>query len=300
MAHEKIASVSEPWLMLPIVYAFKKEGIISEYSHITCYAALEDFISCLPNGKDDYYSEIITFVTSLYEKQCKKDETYFLDKTPRYYLIIPEISKFFPDAKFIFLFRNPVHIMSSVLQTWCDGKFRTLYRFHQDLTYGPGLLSAGYELLRDKAYAIRYEDYLMEPAKLSREICDYLEISFDENMISGFVNQYGGGRMGDQSGIRKYKTISSEPLSKWKETFNTAFRKQFCRRYIKQLDEDILQIQGYDKALLLEEIDSLGSSCKGIVSDVIDFLYATFVRYSKANLFIGSKTNKWSKGKHLT
>ncbi len=79
-------------------------------------------------------------------------ETYFLDKTPRYYLIIPEIAQIFPDAKFIFLFRNPLQVISSVMKTWCKGTLNGLHRYNNDLINGPQLLSEGYEILKDKSY----------------------------------------------------------------------------------------------------------------------------------------------------
>ena len=94
-SHPGISTVAEPWLLLPFVYANKKEGIITEYDEGICHRAFEDFIGNLPNKDNDYYKELGNFALKLYEKQVDKNAVYFLDKTPRYYYIIPEIVKMY-------------------------------------------------------------------------------------------------------------------------------------------------------------------------------------------------------------
>ena len=300
MGHKDIVSVAEPWLMLPFSYAYKKEGVLAEYAHNLSFSAFEDFINNLPGKEKDYFEALGSFANTLYEKQCSNEEKYFLDKTPRYYNIIPEIAKAFPDAKFIFLFRNPVHVMSSMIQTWGNGSLRSLYTHERDLNYGPIALSKGYELLKDKSYAIQYEEYVSNPNKHTKEICEYLEIDFDENTLSGFSNQNIKGRMGDPTGINEYKTISANSLSKWKNTFDTAFRKNIIYKYISNIEEKIFDIQGYKKIDILNEIKSLKVTNKGFLIDRIDFTYSVLVRYVKANIYFGKGAKKWAINKYLS
>ena len=105
--HPDIMTVSEPWLLLPFCYAVKPEGLFSEYNHGWAAKALNEFILGLPNQELDYYKVLNRFALALYGGANKNNALYFLDKTPRYYLIIPQIVEIFPEAKFIFLFRNP-------------------------------------------------------------------------------------------------------------------------------------------------------------------------------------------------
>ena len=107
MAHDKINSISEPWLLLPLFYTLRQKECSADYDTQTCDIAMQDFIEKLPNKQNDYFEAIKFFTESLYNKISDNKNIYFLDKTPRYYLIIPEIAKTFPNAKFIFLFRNP-------------------------------------------------------------------------------------------------------------------------------------------------------------------------------------------------
>lgn len=300
MAHQEIASVAEPWLMLPFCYAYKREGVLTEYDHATSYTAFEDFMANLPNKENDYYEALRIFATTLYEKHCTNDEKYFLDKTPRYYNIIPEIAKIFLDAKFIFLFRNPVHAMSSMIQTWGDGRLNKMYKYERDLHFGPKALSEGYKILKDRSYAIRYEQYVQNPKKYTQEICKYLEIDFDEGMLANFASQNTKGRMGDPTGVKEYKNVDTKPLDKWKNTFNTSFRQKYINRYIDSIDEDILKLQGYDKKYILKEINRIKTGKNVALKDRIDLVYSNLVQFIKPNIWFGRTTKIWAKNRYLS
>lgn len=300
MSHRDIVSVAEPWLMLPFSYAYKKEGVLTEYAHNVSFRAFEDFIKNLPNKEDDYYDALGKFAETLYEKQCLKDEIYFLDKTPRYYLIIPEVAKAFPTAKFIFLFRNPVHVMSSMIQTWSNGRLKQMYAYERDLNYGPKALSEGYELLRNKAYAIQYEEYVMNPKKYTKEICEYLDINFDEDMLSDFAFQDTKGRMGDPTGIKEYKSVDTRSLNKWEKTFNTKFRQNYIKKYIENIEESIFLTQGYSKKKIIEDIENLQVIRYKPIRDIIDLAYSNLVRIMKPNIWFGNSTKVWAKNRYLS
>ncbi len=300
MAHSQVASVAEPWIMLPFCYANKCQGALTEYSHNVSCDAIEDFIDNLPNKEADYYDAMGDFLDTLYRKQCKCNEVYFLDKTPRYYLIIPEILKTFPNAKFIFLFRNPVHVMSSMMQTWSNGNFRKMYAYEQDLNLGPKALSKGYELLGNKALAVQYEEFVSSPQEQVQKICEYLDIDVELSMLELFSNQDTKGRMGDPTGVKEYRTISIASLKKWKTTFNTRFRRQVAFDYLNSIGDQTLSIQGYDKSKLLNEVQGIKVNFSISIKDRIDICYTKVVRYSKVNVMLGKKIGAWARSRFLS
>lgn len=53
------------------------------------------------------------------------DRFRLLEKTPKNALRIPFLRTLFPDARFIFLYRNPRDNLSSLLDSWRSGRFRT-------------------------------------------------------------------------------------------------------------------------------------------------------------------------------
>jgi len=297
MGYSDIASVAEPWILLPLVYSFKVTGTISEYSHRICQIAHEDFIANFPNGYDDYYDSMRDLVLDLYKKQCSNNECYFLDKTPRYYLIISEIAQIFPDAKFIFLFRNFAHIYSSILKTWGKSSFKQFHANHIDLYEGPKHLSEGYKLLKNRAYALKYEDFVINPQKHTEEICKYLNIKYDSHILNQISSQNTNGRLGDSIGIKRYKEISQDSLNKWSEVFNTYCKKKFLYRYINSIDEEIFVVQGYSKNEILEDIKQIDVNRFGVY-DFIDWLKSMLIIKFKLNLFFG-KSMQWTNFKFL-
>lgn len=293
MNHREITSTAEPWLLLPFYYALRKEGMLTDYNHGEGSIAFHDFVNNLPHKEADYFKSVGAFANELYDKQCANNETYFLDKTPRYYNIIPEISKSFPDAKFIFLFRNPTNIMASIIQTWSKGKLYKLKEFDKDLYYGLSALSNGYQLLNDRSYALKYEDYVVEPEKYTKEICDYLEIEYDNSMLKNF--RYGEikGVMGDPTGSKNYSEISADSLYKWKEQFYSKTRKWILSGYISNVDKEVLQVQGYSKKEIRHEIDSLPAGYKHSLVDAIDYLRSSLNIFCQNHFCSRKRTKKW-------
>jgi len=291
-SHHNIASCAEPWIMLPLCYLREREGVLSEYGHNISSVAINDFINTFPNKYDDFYKALGNFSNELYEKQCKKREIYFLDKTPRYYNVIKQISKAHPNAKFIFLFRNPVSVMSSMFETWADGRLKNMYSFHRDLNHGIFALSDGYKLLKTKSLAIKYEDLITNPTKYIKNICKYLELDFDEKMLKNISSNNIKGRMGDPTGVEEYSEIDRRPLEKWKYVFNTRFRKKIIKKYVESLSDEVLNIQGYEKQSILAEIDNMKHLKKNNMQDRLDLLKSRVIQFCKPNIWLGKKCKK--------
>lgn len=300
MSHSKIASLAEPWLLLPFSYSHGHHAMISEYAHQGAMKALNDFIGNLPNKEKDFNESLGAFVSDLYEKQCVNGEIYFLDKTPRYHLIIREISELFPDAKFIFLFRNPLHVISSIMETFCDGGFYGLFRYNIDITNGVTNLAKGYELLKEKSLALNYEDLVVDPQKIIKSVCDYLELDFEPGMLQNFSKQDTKGKMGDPTGAKLYKKIQTKSLEKWKNTFNTRYRKTIIKRYIKNIDKNDLSAIGFDKGKLLSELDMVKTTKQSLLKDFLHITVGKYILKYNLNILGGSKTSKLARGKYMS
>lgn len=299
MSHSKISSVAEPWLLLPLVYMYRSEGLLADYSQTACSQALDDLVTNTKGGMTVYHRAIREYAATVYEAIADEGSEYFLDKTPRYYKVISDVVTIFPDAKFIFLFRNPVHVYASIINTWNDGTFKRLWGNWCDLYEGPILLSKGIEKVNNRALAIRYEDLVREPQVYLENICQYLDIDYEEGMLKSFQTQNTNGRMGDSTGISNYTAVSTASLDKWKEVFGDRFRKNVLLRYVKALPIKALSEQGYDKQLILNEIEDLPVSRKVKFRDIFYFFRAKLVLLTKANLFF-NKNQRWTRGKYLS
>lgn len=299
-AHEKIASVSEPYLLLPFCYASKKEGVFAEYNHILSSRAINNIVENLPNKKQEYNQYLAEFSKNIYSALCLNEESYFLDKTPIYSFIIKDIYELFPDAKFIFLFRNPVQVFASVMTSLIDNKLMKLYRWDGQLIKGPKLLAEGYKMIGDKAIMLKYEDFVVDTASELKRLFNYLELDFDPTIIDTFIHEDLRGGMGDRIGVNTYQNISYKSLEKWKKVINTAYRKKILLNYYSNLDDIFFEVTQYDKTATLEEIRKLSVSY-GLrnLRDMTDYLISHSVTKSKMHL-ITSPSYKWAKDMYVS
>ena len=254
---------------------------------------MSDFIEALPNGSKDYIESMREFLLGLYSKQCRNSELYFLDKTPRYYLIINEIAEIFPDAKFIFLLRNPAEILGSIISTWCENNLKKVHAYEVDLVAGPKLLSEGLTSMKNKAHVIHYHSLLTNPKKELEAVCEYLEIPFQEQMITEFTEIKPKGRMGDSLGLVNYKRLSAEPKQKWKRLLSSYIHKTYFRKYITSLDSSVLLNLGFKKEELLLEIDRVPVKKIGSLRNWFFWIRGRLILFLKLNLINrkGSKNN---------
>jgi hypothetical protein len=265
--HGPIATASEPWILLPYLYTVRKGGTYAEYNHGSLVEAIEDFCDVLPAGREDYLAEVRELTLRLYGKASPDGTRYFLDKTPRYHLISEEIVATFPEAKFVVLWRNPLAVVASIIETWSGGRWN-LYRFKVDLFDGIENLVRTRELHGDRIHAVRYEDLVTNPTETWEGVFRYLDLTFEPSAIERFSGTRLSGRMGDVAGVEKYAKVSGRSLEGWKQTLNNPLRKAWCRRYLRWIGRDRLALMGYDLGALLAELDSLPSSLRRVGSDV--------------------------------
>lgn len=139
---------------------------------------------------------------------ANQDSVRLLEKTPKNALRIPFFDKMFPDARYVFLWRDPAENTSSIMEAWKSGGWVTYPQLPgwngppwslllppgwKDLN-GKGLaeiaahqwaetnriilddLSA---LPADRHHVVRYSDFVADPASVVRGIADFAGIEMD-------------------------------------------------------------------------------------------------------------------------
>lgn len=267
-AHEKISSVAEPWILLPLLYPLKKEGVYSEYSHVTMQRALHDFFAELPGGELDYLEAVRKCALDLYQKASDENTIYFLDKTPRYHLICDDIIRTFPNGKFIFFWRNPLSIVASMIETWGRGKWN-LYMFTVDLYDGLERLVKSYEQYQSKSISLQYEKFLGDCDDEINRLLQYLNLDANAGLLTAFANVSFTGKMGKPENGASYNVVSRVPLEKWKTVLNNPFRRAWSRNYLYWIGRERLSAMGYNMDDLLAELNSIPMSGKNLISDIV-------------------------------
>jgi Sulfotransferase family len=272
-----VATASEPWILLPLLYSRMAKGLYAEYGHRVAIKAIEDFCAELPGGPADYLEEIKELALRLYTRRAPRGARYFIDKTPRYHIICAEIMRMFDGGNFVFLWRNPLAIIASIIETWGRGRWN-LYEFEFDLFDGLEHLVAACRQAGDRACSVRFEDLVGEDPKARQRLFAYLKLGFDDSLTGTFTNVSLTGRMGDHTGSGRYFALSDEPVAKWKKALASPVRKLWCRNYLRWIGKERLSVMGYDLETLMRELDAIPSGIGTVASDGARMLFGPAVR----------------------
>ena len=264
-AHDGVATAPEPWILLPPAYSLRRRGVDAEYMPKLLADAVEDFAAGLPGGEDDYLAEIREFALRLYAKAAGEGASHFVDKSPPYCLVAEELMRIFPEGKFVFLWRNPLSVIASMIETW--GPWRPTF-MTADLFVGWPRLLAAHATHAERCHAVRFEDAVSGDAATWAALMGYLGLEFDPAALTGFAAVGIEGRMGDPTGRRAYSELSAAPQDKWRTALANPVRREWCRRYLLFLGAERLATMGYEQEALLEELAALPRSYEDLGTDL--------------------------------
>ncbi len=144
----------------------------------------------------------------LYDQLLKSGKSLIVDKTPHNTLSWRRIHRYWPDAKFILLYRHPVRMMES------------MHKAHPNTSpehWGDQILR--FSKAMDEAHKVhgglvlRYEELTRDPATQTRRICDFLGVPWEAGMTDYGNQQHGGfvRGLGDWSDKIKAGAIQPAP-----------------------------------------------------------------------------------------
>ncbi|UUY03525.1 sulfotransferase [Svornostia abyssi] len=258
-AHPGVATAAEPWLLLPLLGARREDLPDVTGWHWPAAVGVEHFIAdYLPGGIDDYDAAIRAAALQLYRRAAGPQASHFVDKTPGYALIADDLARTFPDAPLIFLWRNPLGILASIVETFDAGAFRP---YHQALPLfdGPARMVAAQQRLGDRVTAVRYEDVVAGDEATLRRLSAGASLQFTAEAYERFADVQIPGRLGDPTGVHRYSSVSREPTEKWRTVLANPARRAWARRWVRWLGRERLAVMGYDLDAVLDQLDELGT-----------------------------------------
>ena len=215
----------------------------------------EDVLSHFREPKEYYVEDIYIIFSELYLNGRKKDNLAI--KNPYIEHFADEIFAQFPNTKFVHIVRNPLDNLVSLQKAsekWWKIKinprlhvyeWRRSYRklIKNQLKYG------------NNYYLIKYEDIVNEPSKSLKELCDFLEIDFDPDML--FMSRQPGW-LGSNSSLHANKlsnTISNKSIGIYKKFLEDKTVNMYSQLLAKECkDLDYLQDGINDKKKQVLEI----------------------------------------------
>lgn len=247
--------------MLPLVYARRSEGISAEYNQLYAALATTDFLARLDHGEETYLDLCRSMGAGLYRAALQPSgKSWFVDKTPRYFLIIDALAKLYPQARFIFLLRSPVAVLASILAYNFDGNMLRMLRQEdrrKDLMEAPGLIRDGIKIVGSRAITIKYEALVRQPETEMRQLCRQLEIPFDSQMLEyGAKTAFKDTTFVDTKTIYQHKTPVEDYIQAWKETLDSPEKIALAIAYVEFLGEDLLSVYGESMTELLDQLEA--------------------------------------------
>ena len=144
----------------------------------------------------------------LFDQLAKSGKSHIIDKTPGNSLWWRRIHKYWPEAKFVILYRHPVRVMESWERARPEIKrektVAQMLRFAQAL-----------EAAREThgGLVVKYEDLTRNPAQVTQQICSFIGVPWEPQMIAYGEKDHGTfvRGLGDWSDKIQSGTIAPAP-----------------------------------------------------------------------------------------
>jgi hypothetical protein len=269
-AHDGVATASEPWLLLPLLLPLRDDIPAPGGWQPRIHEALSDFSRTLPDGVGSYERSVGDAARTIYEEAAGGAQ-FYLDKTPPYFLVIDEIARTLPEARIVVLWRNPLAVLSSVVETFCEGRWRP-QDYPTSLFGGLTRLVDGVRRHGERIHTVRYEDLIDGSEGEWRRLAEFIGIEFDPTSLARFPQVELDGAMGDPVGTRAYSRLEQGPTEKWRETISNPVRRLWAQRYLDWIGAERLEVMGYNHARLSAELGDTRMSFARAGTDASDAL----------------------------
>ncbi len=252
--HSQTYAPPESWLLLPLHSLFSPQAeIVDTYEHYLARIAWHPYME--QGVFDDAAGQFaLSVYNALLQKSGKK---IFIDKTPRYFHILPWLEQLFPNAKKIWLRRNPLDVIASCKSTWGASIHEILGSpvspITFDMTIGFSLLAQHFFEEKDTHHSVKYEDLVQDSTNAIATLCKFIGIPVEPKMLDYGSNLemkdiYTKASMGDKE-VFRYAKPHVDSVMRWKKILTsdevrsillTLGRKIFIRHgYEHELDDAI-------------------------------------------------------------
>lgn len=244
--HPEIHTTSEPWIMLHPLRALEEGAFSADHDAAYAHIALTDFLDNIENGSTKYYEAVRLFAEHLYDAALAgTGATVFLDKTPRYYMVLDQLAQVFPKAKFILLVRNPAAVLSSVYRTWVRPNLWTVRRMSRDLLDAPRAITSARDSLGSRAYYLRYEDFLSDAEGTTAALFDFLGLDAARGQDGSDLPRF---RLGDPVNVYENESARPDFVDRWKKNLSDPQLWRWTHDYLSILGDQTIVDMGYEPA----------------------------------------------------
>ena len=240
-----VATANEPWLLFHFIGFQNPHLFKASFNYELAYEATARLLQSTER-QDKVVEDLREFLYKLYSNLIIDNQArYILDKTPRYYEILPTIRSVFPNSKIILLKRNPLSVLNSIIETWGIDNMTQLYEYRRDLLVAPYLINQFENNVKEEnCLVIKYEDLISDTEKEVFKIFNWLDIPFEKEVLNFSQNAKLKGEFGDKSiKVQKGKTLKNP--DRWQVKLSEKKWQSFFSGYASFLGKEFMQEYGY-------------------------------------------------------
>ena len=220
-------TTSEPWIMLSLAPILKPSLVKqSNYDHRAAVDALQLYQHKCGINMIEHVKQV---ALNMYVPLAENYELV-IDKTPRYWEILDELVSLFPKSKIVVLKRNPLDVVTSMIQTWDIKTLEQLNYFRRDLLEAPKQIDAFLDKHKNNKNIIEvsYNQLINDKVSTVKLLYNQLGLVYNDDVLDTSKNTKYKGKYGDP-----YQNSQSKP----KQSINKVFQK-FKIGYANYLGKD--------------------------------------------------------------
>jgi hypothetical protein len=263
--HSQTLCPPEPWLLLSL-HAMRTPDVmaISHFDSGLARQALNELL-------DDQLFRNVTnaFAISVYKALlAQANKQIFIDKTPRYYHILPFLEALFPQARKIWIKRNPLDVIASHKATLghsvADLLGGVVSPHAYDATLSFSLLSSYFAASDRTKTIVSYEALVQDPMSQIQALCQRIDLPFEANMLHYGANHalmqtYTSATMGDKK-LLAHARPHDRSVGRWQEVLTP----EEIRKILLTLGRGMFTRLGY------EDLFEAAAACADLKADDID------------------------------
>jgi hypothetical protein len=260
--HPAVASPPEPWAMLalhqlghtPVRHPANAQSIGTGFRNFVGTGG----VAAARAAADTLYGRTL----------AQSGKSIFIDKTPRYHLILDYLPEVYPEARFIWLKRNPLDVAASYRSTWDIDLPALLDRREDDpaaidFTFGLDRLARFAADHPQSVHVLRYEDLVADPVGELKTTLAFLGADAAPEILATLTDLTAATRPADALGDEKIRRTSA-PHRQSVNAWETAFSLPELQILFDALGRERLEQSGYgETARRLIELGLEDRSCAG-------------------------------------
>lgn len=251
-----IYTIDEPWLMLKPLYGMNHQVAPDKYNTQIADQSLRNLLASLPKREEEYYEGVRRMYGYLYERALQSSgKQFFLDKTPPYFFIVPELIRTFPAAKYIFLLRNPMGVLGAIYANWIKQDWLALHNENYSLFWGPPALLNGITISGKQGLVIHYEEMVRSPEIEIRRMCEWLGVGYSPTMIEYGNLAVNKWKTGDQN-LYAHTRPHTASAERWRSSLADPQFWRVANEYLNDLGSQTVESLGYSFQELRQAVDN--------------------------------------------